>query len=192
MSKPRIVGIGGTARAGSSSEKLIAAVLAATAAEGADTKLFGGAMLAELPHFPADSGARSDAQRAFVDAVRSADGIVIGTPAYHGGVSGLVKNALDLIEDTRTDARTYLDGLPVGLIVTAGGWQAGGITLSALRGIVHALRGWPTPIGIIANTSEQALFDAKGVIANPALATSVETQAAQILRLARVNAAERG
>ena len=38
-------------------------------------------------------------------------------------------------------------GLPVGSIACGAGWQAAGQTLSALRAIVHALRGWPTPIG---------------------------------------------
>jgi FMN reductase len=43
--------------------------------------------------------------------------------------------------------------LPVGLIATAYGWQAGGSTLAALRSIAHALRGWPTPFGAAINSS---------------------------------------
>ncbi len=58
-----------------------------------------------------------------------------------------MKNAIDLLEDLRGDSRVYLDGRAVGCIVTAAGWQGCNTTLGAMRGIVHALRGWPTPLG---------------------------------------------
>jgi len=185
---PRIVGIGGTARAGSSTERLVAAVLAACARAGADTELFGGPALAALPHFAPEAPERTDAQRALVEAVRTCDGVVIGSPGYHGGVSGLVKNAIDLLEDLRADTRVYFDGRPVGLIVSAAGWQATGVTLSALRGIAHAMRGWPTPIGIGVNTVEQRPFGADGALAAPDIAAAVDAQAGQIMRFARAMA----
>lgn len=121
---PFIVGIGGTTRIGSSSERLTSAVLTATERLGARTIMFGGAKLAELPHYAPESSVRTAAECELVEAVRAADGLVIGTPGYHGGISGLVKNAIDLLEDTRQDARVYFDGMPVGLVVLAAGWQA--------------------------------------------------------------------
>lgn len=184
MSTPLIVGIGGTTRPGSSGERIVRAVLAATAARGAKTRMFGGADLAALPHFAPEIAERSAAQADFVAAVRAADGLVIGTPGYHGGVSGLVKNALDLLEDLRDDTRVYFDGRAVGLVVTAAGWQASGVTLQALRGIVHAMRGWPTPLGIAVNTVEQRPFSDDGDIVDAALQRQVEMQADQILLLA--------
>ena len=48
--------------------------------------------------------------------------------------------------------RPYLADMPVGLIATAYGWQATGLTIAALRSIVHALRGWPTPFAAAINT----------------------------------------
>jgi FMN reductase len=42
-----------------------------------------------------------------VSALRDADAVVVGSPGYHGAVSGLVKNALDYIEDLREDPRVY-------------------------------------------------------------------------------------
>ena len=72
--------------------------------------------------------------------------IIVASPAYHGGVSGLVKNALDYVEDLRDAKRPYLDGRAVGCIACAGGWQAAVATLTGLRSISHALRGWPTPL----------------------------------------------
>ena len=90
----------------------------------------------------------------------SGTGSIISSPGYHGSMSGLLKNALDYIEDLRSDARPYLAGRPVGCIVCAAGWQAVGSTLLTTRTIVHALRGWPTPFGAGINTLEPG-FDAE-------------------------------
>ena len=81
--------------------------------------------------------------------------MIIATPGYHGGMSGLVKNAVDHLEELRTDERPYLDGRAVGVIVSAGGWQAAGAALVSVRSAVHALRGWPTPFGVTVNSAEQ-------------------------------------
>jgi FMN reductase len=181
--KPYIVGFGGTTRPRSTSEKLVAAVLAEAQANGARTELFGGEALAALPHYAPEHPTRTDGQSAFLEAIRKADGIVIGTPAYHGGVSALVKNAIDLIADLQSDARVFLDGRPVGIVVAAGGWQGAGATLSAMRDIVHALRGWPTPIGVAAISN--GVFDADGQLTDPALAKSITSQAHQLTSFVR-------
>ncbi len=55
--------------------------------------------------------------------VREADGLILATPAYHADMSGLLKNAIDLLEDLREEPRPYLDGRAVDCIVTAYGWQ---------------------------------------------------------------------
>lgn len=183
MAQPYIVGIGGTARPGSTTERLARAVLASCEALGARTRMFGGEHLLSLPHYVPENPERSPAQAELVAAVREANGFVIATPGYHGSVSALVKNAIDLIEDTRTDARVYLDGCPVGLVVTAAGWQATGITMSAQRDIVHALRGWPTPLGIGVNSVQQKPFDGEGALADDAICAMIDTQAWQILSL---------
>jgi FMN reductase len=177
----RIVGIGGTLRAGSSSELLTRAVLAACERRGAITQMFDGPHLAQLPHFDPLAQIRSDAEQALVEAVRACDALVIASPGYHGGVSGLVKNAIDLLEDLRTDSRPYFEGRPVGLIVSAAGWQAGGVTLGALRGIVHAMRGWPTPMGIAINSIEQKPFDAQGNVIDASISGVIETMASQLI-----------
>lgn len=146
MNTPFIVGIGGTTSTRSSTERALETSLAAASAGGARVQIFGGAALCALPHYTMVQDL-TPAGRALVDAVRAADGLIVASPGYHGSVSGLVKNALDFLQETARDERPYLDGLPVGLIVTAHGWQATGSTLAALRSIVHALRGWPTPLG---------------------------------------------
>lgn len=178
---PLIVGIGGTTRSDSTSERLVSAVLRDAEAQGAVTKFFRGAELTCLPHYAPENSERCPEQRALVEAVRNADGIVIGTPGYHGGISGLVKNAIDLLEDLRGDTRSYLEGRPVGLVVSAAGWQACGVTLSALRDVVHALRGWPTPIGIAVNSSEGLAMANDGSLAPGPLRDMVRAMAKQVL-----------
>ena len=150
--QPLIVGLGGTARAASTSERALRRALDETERLGCATRMIGG------PHLPADfysveNMARSPEARALVAALQAADGVIIASPGYHGSVSGLVKNALDYAEDLRNDVRPYLEGRAIGLIVTADGPQALGSTLAALRAIAHALRGWPTPYGALINTS---------------------------------------
>lgn len=150
---PLVVGIGGTLRVGSSSEVALRIALGAASAAGARTQAFVGEEI-EFPIYAPERPGCAPKVKSFLDAVRSADGIIIASPGYHGSVSGLIKNALDYLEDLRGDARPYLDGRAVGSIVCAHGWQATVTTLSALRDIVHALRGWPTPYGATINSSE--------------------------------------
>lgn len=152
--RPLVVGIGGTTRAASSTERALAFALRGAEAAGARTQLFGGTFLHTLPHYAPEHATRTDAQLELIEAVRGADAVIVATPGYHGGVSGLVKNALDTLEELRADDRPYLDGRAVGCIVTAYGWQAAGSVLTSLRSIVHALRGWPTPFGAGINTLE--------------------------------------
>ena len=150
-----IVGIGGSTSAASVTSLLLRACLDATGALGARTLAFTGEQLAGLPIFAANGDAPVPAADSLVAAVRAADGVVIATPGYHGGMSGLVKNAIDHLEALRGDERPYLDGRAVGVIVAAAGWQACGATLVSVRSAIHALRGWPTPFGVTVNSAEQ-------------------------------------
>lgn len=150
MPSPFVVGLGGTLRPDSSSESALRAALAAAESQGARTRLFGADELAALPMYDPTRPATSVSRR-LITALREADGVIISSPGYHGSVSGLVKNALDHIEELREDERPYLSGRSVGCVTTAYGWQAAVTTLQALRTIVHALRGWPTPLGVAIN-----------------------------------------
>jgi FMN reductase len=180
--RPFIVGIGGTTRPGSSTESALRTALRFAEEMGARTQLFGGEALSTLDVYSPEQRERSPAQRAIVEAVRRADAVIFASPGYHGGVSGLVKNAIDLLEDTRADQRVYLDGMPVGCIVTAAGWQGCNTTLGALRSIVHALRGWPTPLGVTLNTAGVKLFDAQGACLDAQVEASLRLLAEQVVR----------
>jgi hypothetical protein len=120
---PLILGLGGTARPNSTSEKSVRVALAAAEKMGARTILIDGPHLARLPLYAPDRVERTEDEIAFVEAARGCDGIIVATPGYHGSLSGPIKNALDLLEDTSRDERTYLDGCAFGSIVTAFGWD---------------------------------------------------------------------
>lgn len=59
-----------------------------------------------------------------------------------------------------------------------------GVTLQALRGIVHAMRGWPTPLGIAINSIEQKAFAPDGAVSDEGIAAQLRVQATQILSFA--------
>jgi FMN reductase len=181
--QPFIVGIGGSVRRDSATEKALLVSLKAAEEAGARTTCFGGAFLAKLPVYATTHLERTPEERLLVETMRAADGVIVATPGYHGGVSGLVKNALDLLEDLREDNRCYLDGRAVGCIVTASGWQTVGATLVALRSIVHALRGWPTPLGATLNTSE-GIFDAQGACTDEKCRAQLVTIGRQVTEFA--------
>jgi FMN reductase len=180
---PFIVGIGGTVRPGSTSESALVMALKVAQDAGAATVCFGGAFLSELPHYNPSLVNPNAARNRLVEAVRESDGLIIATPGYHGSISGLVKNAIDCLEDLREDARPYLDGRAVGCIVAAAGAQAGGSTLMALRGIVHAMRGWPTPFGATLKTG-QDLFGPDGEFTDPKDAQATAIVAQQVVAFA--------
>jgi FMN reductase len=181
VSRPLVVGLGGTSRASSSSGRALATALEAAEAAGAETRAFDGPFLASLPIYSPDDPERSPATLELIDAVRAADGVVIASPGYHGGVSGMVKNALDYLEDLRDDERPYLSGRAVGCIACAAGWQATVSTLGALRAIVHALRGWPTPMGAALNT---AVPEPAREAADAAARFQLETLGGEVVRFA--------
>ncbi|MEO9599193.1 NADPH-dependent FMN reductase [Parasphingorhabdus sp.] len=177
--KPFILGLGGTTSPVSSTEVALSISLEAAAAAGAETELFGSDRLMALPHYRSDPAGLNQTGKDLVALVRRADGLILSSPGYHGTVSGLVKNAIDYIEETSSDDRIYLDGLPIGLIVTAYGWQAVGSTLAALRSIVHSLRGWPTPLGVGINASGGMFSD--GVCTDDGVNEQLKLVAQQVM-----------
>ncbi len=181
MSQLHIVGIGGTTKPGSSTEKSLQSCLASIEALGHRTTGFIGADLAALPHYTEDESDRTELAKRFVDSMRDADGIVIASPAYHGNMSGLVKNAVDYTQDMAKDARVYFDGRSVGLIATGYGWQGIINTLAGLRSVVHGLRGWPTPLGACINSLEKP-FGPDGEVTDEKAAFQLSTVATEVVR----------
>ncbi len=185
--KPLIVGIGGTTREGSSTEKALAFALQRAEALGARSQLFGGPFLARLPAFAPHDASSAPEERKLLAAVREADGIIIASPGYHGSISGVIKNALDCLNELGDDPAPFLQGKPAGLIITADGSQAAGSTLVALRSIIHALRAWPTPFGAALTASANS-FGAAGEARDPKDAWQLEAVATQVMEFVRMRA----
>jgi FMN reductase len=179
MTSPYIVAVGGTLRPGSTTEKAMQHVLKAAERTGARTRLISGSAL-QLPMYQPENPERTDAALDLVAQLALADGIILGSPGYHGSISGLIKNALDYAEDLRGDRRPYFSGRAVGCIATAGGWPGAVNTLGALRDIVHALRGWPTPLGAAINSSD-CVFDDEGQCMVPRVSQMLELIAAEVM-----------
>jgi FMN reductase len=179
-----IVGIGGTTRANSSSELAVRFALAAARELGAETRLICGSDLV-LPLYAPENAARTESATQLVDALRRADGVIVASPGYHGSLSGLIKNALDYTEDMRVDEHPYFEGRAVGLIACAAGPQAAGSTLAALRSIAHALRGWPSPLGVTINTAGP-VFGERGDCLDAVVGGQLRTLASEVVTFAKM------
>jgi len=188
--QPHIVGLGGTLRAGSASEMAMRAALTAAANAGARTTAFTGMDLS-FPLYMAGGTERIEKVLRFLMSLRRCDGVIIASPSYHGTISGLLKNALDYIEDLRSDQRPYLDGLPIGCAVCAAGSQAAGQTLSTLRTIAHSLRAWPTPFVVTLDTSD-TIFDEEGTCLRPQYARQLSELGEQVVKFAGIYARQIG
>ena len=182
-----VVGIGGTTRPNSSTEKALRVALKAAADDGAETVMLGAADI-DLPMYAPESPERTDKAVRLIEEIRRCDGLIVASPGYHGTLSGLVKNALDYIEDMRDDDVPYIDGRAVGCIACAYGWQATVTTLMALRSVVHALRGWPTPMGAGIN-SAGPVFDQNGNAIDESSRFQLELVGRQVVEFARMRAA---
>lgn len=88
------------------------------------------------------------------DKVKAADGLILATPEYHGSVSGVLKNALDLM------SFEHLSGKVTGSISVLGG-QSNSNALNDLRIIVRWVHGWVIPEQIAVGQAWQA-FDSEG------------------------------
>jgi len=185
----RIVALGGTVSSASTTEQALRIAANVAAGEGAEVTVFGGDYLAALPHYRGPGHDPSWGAE-LVAAVREADGVLIAAPGYHGTISGVVKNALDYLEDLARDTRPYLDGRAVGLIATAFGDQATMSTLITMRAITHALRGWPTPMGATIRTY-QGLFSPEGECLDDRARGQLELVGRQVVLGARSFAAGR-
>jgi FMN reductase len=183
LSQPAIVGIGGTVRSDSTSEAALRVALASSQRAGGRIEFFAAADLV-LPFYDPRAPGRSESAQRLLAALRAADGVIVSSPGYHGAISGLIKNALDYVEDMAGDDRAYLSGLPFGCIGIAYGSQAAVTVLANLRTIAHALRAFPTPYGaaIVAGPS---IFD-HGRCIDADTREQLEMVGQQVVELARL------
>lgn len=132
----RVLGIGGSTRAGSMSLLALQCALKIAEQEGARTSLAAVRDL-DLPLYngerPLDEYPSSLSW--LLHEVRAADAFIICSPTYHGTISGAVKNVLDALEFLVNDQPRYLGGKAVGLL-----GYGGASAMNTINSLYHTVR----------------------------------------------------
>jgi NAD(P)H-dependent FMN reductase len=109
--------------------------------------------------------------------VKQAHGIILGMPEYHGGYSGVLKNALDLM------GFEEFEGKMLGLLGVSGGAMGAFGAMNSLREVGRALHAWVLPEQASIPQAWQE-FDDAGNLKNPKLDERVRQVGRQVARFA--------
>lgn len=132
----RVVGVNGSPRAGSYTYAALGYALEAAGEAGATTDLVD-LRGADLPLYNPDVGDVGDAT-ALKRRVREADGVLLGSPVYHGSYSAAFRNFHDYC------GFDEYENTAVGLVAAAGGGSYGS-TLDHMRATVRGVHGFVVP-----------------------------------------------
>ena len=109
--------------------------------------------------------------------VKAADGLILATPEYHGSVSGVIKNALDLM------SFEHLSNKVTGLISVLGG-QSNSNALNDLRIIIRWVHGWVIPEQVAVGQAWKA-FDQEGKLLDEKLSQRFDKFAQSLVESTR-------
>ncbi|MBV9387765.1 MAG: NAD(P)H-dependent oxidoreductase [Chroococcidiopsidaceae cyanobacterium CP_BM_ER_R8_30] len=173
----KIAGIGGSLRPASHSQIALSLALQRVEALGAEVETLD---LRQM-HLPFCNGEDDypdypDVER-LRETVKQADGLILTTPEYHGSVSGVLKNALDLM------GFEQLDGKVTGLISVLGG-QPNSNALNDLRLIMRWVHAWVIPEQIAIGQAWKA-FDSSGKIQDEKLSQRLDQFAQSLVENTR-------
>ncbi|MGI5351709.1 NADPH-dependent FMN reductase [Streptomyces sp. CA-250714] len=145
--------LGGSLRPGSFSTQVLGVCAELARRRGAHVTVIPAPQL-RLPLYEPGVEQPTGEARRLLAGVRRANGLVVATPVYHGGMSGLLKNALDHLEDLAQDTPAYLDGRAAGAVAV--GWSEHGAAhaVAEVRNAVLCLRGWVTPMSVTVNSAD--------------------------------------
>jgi NAD(P)H-dependent FMN reductase len=118
------------------------------------------------------------------EAVRRAQGIILATPEYHGGYSGVLKNALDLM------GFDEFEGKMLGLVGVSGGRTGATGAMHSLRDVGRALHSWVIPEQASVPQAEQ-VFDEQGNCKDAEIEKRLKEVGRQVVRFASLHTAER-
>jgi FMN reductase len=157
----KIVGIAGSLRPDSYSQVALQIAAQKVAALGATVEILDLRQMQlpfcdggdDYPNYP-------DVKR-LQDTVASADGLILVSPEYHGSISGVLKNTLDLMSFDQ------LSGKVAGFMSILGG-QSNSNTLNDLRVILRWVHAWSIPEQIAIGQAWQA-FTPEGKISDQKL-----------------------
>ena len=173
----KIVGIAGSLRPDSYSHMAVKVAIQKVADLGAVVEILdlrqmqlpfcdGGT---EYPNYP-------DVKR-LQDTVNSADGLILASPEYHGSISGVLKNTLDLMSFDQ------LSGKVTGFISILGG-QVNSNTLNDLRVILRWVHAWSIPEQVAIGQAWQA-FTPEGNISDDKLSKRLDQFALSLVENTR-------
>ncbi|MUV57201.1 NADPH-dependent FMN reductase [Halogeometricum sp. CBA1124] len=132
----RIVAVCGSRREGSYTKRSLEIVLDAARDAGAETTMLDlGAV--DLPLYHPDRDEQGESER-LTRLVREADGVVVGSPVYHGSYSSTFRNFHDYC------SKDEFEDTAVGLVATAGGGSYGA-TLEHMRSTIRGVHGRVVP-----------------------------------------------
>lgn len=162
----KIAAIGGSLRAEGWTYAILKLALEHLQNKGIDTKLLD---LREL-NLPfchgGDDYLSTPVVEQFRNEVQSSHGVLLVTPEYHGSMSGVLKNALDLIENR------HIEGKVIALIAVTGGAHSTN-ALNTLRLICRHLHAWVLPEQLVIADVAGA-FDSEGNLINKRLIEKLE------------------
>jgi NAD(P)H-dependent FMN reductase len=172
----RVVAVCGSLRDESETRVALRAALDAAREEGAETTLVD-LREYDLPPVDADDMGAGDAER-LRRTVADADGVLLGTPNYHGSFAAPLKNALDYC------GRDELAGTTVGLVEVAGG-SFPTRPLEHLRIVCRTLNAWTLPHEVGVPNSASTVRD--GAIADDRVAERLRELGREVVRYAGVD-----
>ena len=153
----KIVGIAGSLRPGSYSQKALEIVSQRLKALGAEIEILDLKTL-QLPFCNGEDNYPDypDVEK-LRETVKAADALILATPEYHGSISGVLKNALDLM------SFEHLSEKVVGGISVLGG-QSNSNALNDLRVIMRWVHAWVIPEQIAVGQAWKAFDEAGNLV----------------------------
>jgi len=115
--------------------------------------------------------------------VSHAQGIILGTPEYHGSFSGVLKNALDLM------GFNEIEGKMIGLVGVSGGALGAINALNSLRTVGRALHAWVVPEQVSIPEAYK-VFDQSGTLHDGDLEKRLKEVGRQVARFAYLHTSE--
>jgi FMN reductase len=172
-----VVGICGSLRRGSHTRQALTIALEGAQEVGAQTRLIDLRDYRLVFCGDDDEGDHLEGVLRLRDEVARAQGIILGTPEYHGGFSGVLKNALDLISPEE------IRGKVLGLVGVSGGTLGATNALSGLRTVGRALHAWVLPQQVSIPEAHKA-FSEDGSLNDPRLEGRLQDIGRRVARFA--------
>lgn len=173
----KFVGIAGSLRSDSYSQKALSIAAERVRSLGAEVEILDLRQMQlpfcdggdEYPNYP-------DVKR-MQDTFKDADGLILVSPEYHGSISGVLKNALDLMSFEQ------LSGKVAGFITILGG-QSNSNALNDLRVILRWVHAWSIPEQVAIGQAWQA-FTPEGKISDEKLSQRLDQFAQSLVENTR-------